>query len=334
MKRKLSQKNVDTVPSIEDIETPAAVVLASMEIRKFLRDLITKKETDVIISTRRKGSWIIDDTLKTSDLEIKHYTNDDIQNIPPLNIVGKNVLIFDDSIHKGKSTLNILSKIKGYKDVRVACITTNDEALERIEKKKVKVEFLEKFKEYAAYDGKSKELIPGCQTYYYTFFMIPYISSLSVNYSPDYKSLFVEVRGGSSKTLESMTESVIDAIGGADGDDLYEVDNTMYTRRVSLRIGEEYLERYLSDIGVPYEMDISKLRISVSVYKSHSEIVVTPMLCPICDDVADVDMQNLPFYLSGRFIAENREKIIDTIKNKGFDIVREYVRTGTSEDNE
>ena len=64
--RRLSSKNKDTVSSIEDIEPPAVVTLASTEIRKFLRNTIAKRKTDIIISTIRKGSWIIDDILRTS----------------------------------------------------------------------------------------------------------------------------------------------------------------------------------------------------------------------------------------------------------------------------
>jgi len=67
--RRLSSKNKDTVSSIEEIEPPAAATLASVEIRKFLINTITKKETDIIISTIRKGSWIIDDILRTADIK-------------------------------------------------------------------------------------------------------------------------------------------------------------------------------------------------------------------------------------------------------------------------
>ena len=69
----------------------------------------------------------------------------------------------------------------------------NDGALKKIKEKEIEVEYLEKFEEYTSYDEKSRELTPGCQAYYYTFFMIPYISSLSVNHSPDYTSLSVIV---------------------------------------------------------------------------------------------------------------------------------------------
>ena len=144
--RRLSSKNKDTVSSIEDIEPPAVVTLASTEIRKFLRNTIAKRKTDIIISTIRKGSWIIDDILRTSgigdtletlppdgidnthwtsDSKIVHCTNGDIEKITSLDPSDKHVLVFDDSIHNGDGALDILSKIKGFADVRVVCIAIN-----------------------------------------------------------------------------------------------------------------------------------------------------------------------------------------------------------------
>lgn len=214
----------------------------------------------------------------------------------------------------------------------------NNEALKKIKKEGVEVEYLEKFKEYTTYDEESGELTRGCQAYYYTFFMIPYIKGLSVNYSPDYRSLSVIVEGGSSKELQAMIDSVVGVISIKNDlvyekkNDLYEVDNTKYTRRASLGIDESYLEEYLSELKAPYEIDILKLRISASAYRDYSEIVVTPMLCPICDDVAGVDMEGLPFYLSGKFINEHREKIISGLKNGGFNVLRNSVMPGMADD--
>ncbi|MCL2032714.1 MAG: hypothetical protein FWG96_05550 [Methanomassiliicoccaceae archaeon] len=331
--RKLSPKNMDTVPSIEDIESPAAVTVACIEIRRFLTDIITKKDTDVVISTLRKGSWIIDDIIKIRNLKVIHYTNENIEKVPSTDLLDKNILIFDDSIHSGQSVINVLSKINKTDDVRAACITINDEALEKIEECGIEIEYLEKFKDYYKY-GDNGELIPGCQAYYYAYFMMPYISNLSVNYSPDYKSLSISVEGGLPKDLKSMTDSIISAIEESCQNSSYEVDNTMYTRRVSLHINGKCLCRYLSELKIPYETDISKLRISASIYGNYSEIVVTPMFCPICEDVDGIDLKNLPFLLSERFIADNCGKIINSLTTNGFSVVKKNIIVGTAGNND
>ncbi|MCL2607086.1 MAG: hypothetical protein FWD92_00805 [Methanomassiliicoccaceae archaeon] len=138
--RKLSSKYRNSVPSIEFMEPPAAVTLASAEIRKFLIDTITKRETNLIISTMRKGSWIIDDILNTSDLRIEHYTNYDLEKITPSALSGKHILVFDDSIKTGESTLSVLSKLGGLVNVCVACIAINDKALMNIKEKCSEIE--------------------------------------------------------------------------------------------------------------------------------------------------------------------------------------------------
>jgi len=331
--RRLSAKNTDTVPSIEYIESPAAVSIASTEIRKFLKRIITGKDTDLIISTVRKGSWIIDDILRTCRLNLKHYTNQNIKDVSLSDLEGKSILIFDDSVKTGESILTILSEMTGYRHVRAACIMINDDALKTFRERGIDVDYLERFKEYASYNNDNGELAQGCQAYYYAYFMIPYISTLSVNYSPDYKSLSLIIKGGSTKDLKNMTDLVAKTIMEDRGGDIHEVDSTLYTRRISFNIDVKYLEGRLLDLNVPYESDLSKIRVSASIYKDFSEIVVTPMFCPICDDVKGLDMKSLPFLLSEGFISDYCKKTVACLTKNGFDIIRKRVMTGTSGDN-
>lgn len=331
--RRLSSKNIDTVPSIEKIEFPATVAVACAEVRRFLMEIITKENTDVIISTLRKGSWIIDDILRVYGLNITHFTNKRLEEVPKEDLFDKHILVFDDSIHEGKSIINILSKINMPCSVRVACIAINDEAVEKIEKEGIDLVYLERFRDYTKY-GDNGELVPGCQTYYYAYFMIPYISNLSVNYSPDYKSLSIIVKGGLPKDLTTMTDSVVSVLTENVENDSYEVDSTMYTRRVSLSIDKEYMGLHLSELKIPYETDLSKLRVSASICGGFSEIVITPMLCPICEDVEGVYMKGLPFYLSEKFIEDYRNKITDRLRKNGFDILQQQIIIGTAGSNE
>lgn len=324
--------DVDAVPGVEEIEAPAAVAVACEEIHGFLTDVLIRRKTDVIISTLRKGSWIIDDFLKIRDLKILHYTNKELEKIPYADLSDKNVLVFDDSIHSGDSVNAVLSKVRGHRNICVGCIAINEEALSALKKRGFEVKFLKSFMDYKSC-GCNQELLPGCQQYFYTYFIIPYISNLSVNYSPDYKSLSLMVEGGSQKTLKPMTDSVVRAIKKSCQNDLYEVDNTVYTRRVSLNIDRECMDTYLSELGIPYEMDLSKLRISASLYKNYSEVVVTPMFCPICESVEGTDMDDLPFLLSERFIRDHCENIIGSLKENGFDVVQNNIIIGTAGNN-
>jgi len=265
-------------------------------------------------------------------MNAKHYTNECVKDIPSSCLNDKDVLVFDDSIHTGKSVTDILSGIPGSSRVRVACVMINDEALEALKKKDIAVEYLEKFKEYTSYDG-NKELSQGCQAYYYVYFMIPYISTLSINYSPDYKSLSLMIRGGSSKDLKKMTDPIIGAVNGVDEDDVYVVDDTLYTRRISFSIDGKYLDDFLNDLDVPHEIDQSKIRVSASVYKDYSEIVITPMLCPICVDTEGVDAEKLPLMISERFIRDHCEKISEILTENGFEITWRRIVKGTADHN-
>jgi len=327
--RKLSSDNIDTVPSIEDIESPAAVSIAAEEIRKFLKRVVTANNTDVIISTMRKGSWIIDDLLRIDDLKIKHYTNEMIPYVISSEPKDRRILIFDDSVRTGNGITTILSSFGGYDHVRVACIVINEKALETIEKNGVSVDYLEKFKEYTSFGGNG-ELLSGCQAYYYAYFMIPYISALSVNYSPDYRSLSITVAGGSPRDLRTLTDLVAKTFSDDEKEEVHEIDRTMYTRRLSVSVDGKRFGKYLSDLGITYETDLSKLRISASVYKDRSEVVVTPVFCPICYDVDGVDMKDLLLLISERFIDDNRERIIGSLNKKGFNVVHCDIITGAA----
>lgn len=327
--RKLSSGCKETVRSIEDIEPPAAVAVACAEIRRFLTDVITKKDTDVIISTLRKGSWIIDDILRVRNLKTVHYTNGNIDEIPFDDLSDAHILVFDDSVHTGQSITDLLSRIGELRNVRVACIAINDGAVKEVEKRGVSVEYFERFRDYALY-GDRGELIPDCQAYYYTYFMIPYISNLSVNYSPDYKSLSIVIWGSSPKDLKLMTDSVVNAIECDGQNDSYVVDSTQYTRRVSLIIGEDCLESCLSDLKIPHETDTSKIRVSASAYGKYSEIVVTPMFCPICGEIDEIDIGGLPFFLSERFIRSYCERIMDSLTKSGLCVVQRKIIIGTA----
>lgn len=332
MSRKQKSEDIDVGLSIESLEPSAAVAIARTKIRKFLTEIIIDKKTDVIISTLRKGSWIIDDFLKIKELDIRHFSANSKLDCEEFN--GKHILIFDDSVHTGKSIRETLEKTEKFENVRVGCIVINDETKQEIEATGVSVTSLESFKDYTLY-GKGGELIPGCQAYYYAHFMIPYVSNLSVNYSPDYVNLSLILESSSSKELETIISCAINGIQGVERKEFYEVDRTANTMRASVPINKEYLDRYLmSELGATYEPDISKLRVSATVYRNYSEIVITPMFCPICDDIQGIIMEDLPFILSKKFIKEACGDTIATLEKAGYKVREKGLIIGTVGNNE
>lgn len=324
--RRLSSTDIDTSLSIENMEPSIAISIATKDIRRFLNDKIKGGEVDVILSTLRKGSWMIDDFLKIQGFNIAHYYIG--QKIQDEKLKGKRIVIFDDSIHTGKSIISDVTKAKEFGTVKVVCIAINDEAINTIKENNVKVDYLKKFEKYVAY-GDQGELLPDCQGYYYAYFMIPYISNLGVNYSPDYVSLTIMIKGGSVKEMDNITRVVMGSINDLNVDCANEIDCKSNTKRTSVDIGTSYLEKYIAEeLETKYEADISKLRVSVSIYDGYSEIVITPMLCPICDDISGIDMVDLPFYLSKKFISEVCSDIMHGLESAGYEIIKKHLIAG------
>jgi hypothetical protein len=280
--RKPVPGDVDTATELEEIISPETQIVARSEIYPFLKTTIENTNPEIIISTLRKGSWIIEDFIRNnpSIKKIKHITTyeSDCEDLS-----GKSILVFDDSIRSGDGIKKTVEKsITTAKSVTVACIAINKRAKNNIKSwGNISILYLKSFDTYKTYDDKGA-LEVGCQTYYYIHCMMPYISSISVNHSPHYNSLSIKLEGNTANELSQIIDCIINSTDGLilSPDSTHCVDGYIGTVRKAIDIDWNYVIDNIIDC----EKDIAKLRISGSAYDGYLEIIVTPMICPRCSD--------------------------------------------------
>ncbi|MDR3282172.1 MAG: phosphoribosyltransferase [Candidatus Methanoplasma sp.] len=310
----------DVAPSVEEVVNPITQIIARCEIQDFLRKTLDDVKPDAIVSTLRKGYWIIEDFIRAYGLEesLVHVTTDGVDDGI---LEGKSILIFDDSIHTGNGIEGTVKKAVelSKKPVHVACITINREAYDKIQSLgHVDIIHLKIFDEYLKFN--KNEFLPGCQAYYYFHYMVPYISTLSVNDSPDFCGLRLRIEGSSVDKLSPMMDCILNSLKhltSSDGD--HNRDSYIGTKRVSVDLDWDKV----SDHMEAFEKDIAKVRISASVRPNCSELVLTPMICPRCSDgdVNNTGVEHLLFTTSEDFINRNANVVQKELEAHGFHVI-------------
>lgn len=280
--------------------------MASVIIRGFLHDLLADGY-ELIVSTLRKGSWIIDDYLRREGIGTPHMisTNSDVAEASK----NRKVLIFDDSVRTGGSILDAYERIKNScRSFTVGCLLINDEAMDSLRDSGIpagSIRTMESFHRYREYEGGL--LSAGCQAYYYTNVVVPYVGTLLVNRSPDFMSLVIDSECRPGMDPESMCIGILELFIRAPGADIHLVDRSPNVLRVSEDLDQCYLLEAIEEPVGAWEPDQCKLRVSAACYNGHLEITVTPMICPIT--VRDDDEGCLE-RLSSDFIARYEDAIL------------------------
>lgn len=317
--------------SIDDGEypltTPFTTLLSTGTILDFL-DKNIPDDTALIVSTVRKGSWIIEDYIRRRGRRLCNITS----NEPfPTEYDGGKIVLFDDSIHTGETIDELYRKIsnteQGHilpeRDTTVCCIAINEGALSRLNTTGIyDVRYLRMFKTYEDYivtNGKERELAPDCQSFYYSHFIIPYISGLSFNYSPDYRSLSITLKDDTSADLRDIADTVLCALDGYSigAYDLYQ-DTRIIRRSAELEPGftSEVLKEFCS---APFETDMGKIRISVISWDGKTEIVITPIVSYVIR--TDDDLSDLLVRCSEKIIKRIKSDIMLGLENKRYNVL-------------
>lgn len=316
--------------SIDDGKRPLTSRLTTLLSTDTVLDFLDENipdDTGLVISTVRKGSWIIEDYVRRRDRSLSNITSN--EQLPSGYGSGR-IVLFDDSIHSGRTIEGLYRELVDAGDGRippgsitVCCIAINADALARLNAAGMDdVRYLRLFKTYEDYvvrDGRQQELTSDCQSFYYSHFIIPYISGLLFNYSPDYESLSISVKNDTSSNLEEIADIVVEAL-----DDILTRVDTLYqdTRviRRSAELSSEFASRMLGTYySEPFETDMRKIRVSVVSWNGRAEIVITPIVSYIIK--TDADLSDLLVRCSENIIGDVREKVISKLESGGYCIL-------------
>ena len=161
------------------------------DFKEFICDnLETLIDYDLVIKMKRKGKAIFDDIVEDerfSELEkLIQYTNSSVYFKSP-KIEGRKILIFDDSIHYGKSArkiINLLKKI-GYKKILFLTVVSQEESL-----KLLKEEYMENENiVFLQYKTKNEE---GYKKFYADY-MIGYLDHVNKSLEGDHTLIKLKI---------------------------------------------------------------------------------------------------------------------------------------------
>ena len=302
-------------------QNPESVRMSALAINSFLRREIAELKPDLIISELRKGSWIMDNYLQVNGLQIAHKTSSSELSLEDFE--GKRVMIFDDSVHTGSSVIKIYDRIRGHCDVSVCCIALNKDAMGLLSEHGIDIDSVHHYRLFDVYcEYESCHLIDSCQSYFYSYVIIPYIGWLTVNQSPDFTVCRVLIQPEKETRPERIAEIVYNAVGI----DFSQSDNVNSSRTASRYSAplEEDVGRYigLKDTEVEY----AKLRISVTELDQSVLVTITPIISFTTSDECDED--RLKYNPGKNYLLEKKTKIRGALgkvgRIYGFDIVRGY----------
>lgn len=295
--------------------------ISSLKIRQYLHMEINGRY-DLIISTLRKGSWIIDDYLLSTGLNIEHTSVKHGTGMAHVPIQNKNVLVFDDSIHTGEGIIEILSGLDASNKVTVCCLAIYDKARENIQEKYPDAE-LRFFKTFDIYDEASN---PSSQAYFYAYFIIPYINNISINYSPDFTSASIWVADETGMDIDILAQDLVgvlkrEIVGGCHRPDLesYLVSKNFNNVRLTILVPRALFERYLDDKPIS-DNDVCKIRISISRYDGFVDVTITPIFTPVRESMDDLD-EDIVFESSRAFLNRIVPKVCGWIERSGKQVL-------------
>lgn len=284
------------------------VVSVRMEVREHIVGIVERHNIDYIIGIPRKGYWIVDDAVKTYlrgyDVECASYDSD-----RSYDVMGKNVLIFDDTINTGQHVTEAVHRVR---ESRPASIVVGTLAIIEQTARKLEVDLasdipfhVESIRTFEVYDRyESGRVVPGCLCYYYAYVVRPLIYSLCLNPVNDYCNWFFRT--------DAICSHVI----------LDRIKQTLGITEHKVVLEEEFRSRYV--LPIPWDMaypgyrpesrSLSKLRISTVSLDDEVMVMVTPVMNPIVDhDQSNDDAQSFFNDISRAFIESIKDRILDAM---------------------
>lgn len=279
----------------------------------FLVRIVEENSIDTVLSIARKGTWMIDDALRTflKSKGIIHLSFGTDLKFPE----KARVMVFDDSVNTGRRMSEAIDMVldSDPESVTAATLAITTDSLDvlkgRYEGRNVGFEpmrVLESYKDFNAYS----ELRPGCQSYYFATAILPYVNTLDSNRNPGFYNWVIWIDG--SADPDSVFERVRAYMEG-EGWTL-----NPYTKGVAF--DNARLISFDRCGGTGFERGhggFSKVRFSLVDVEGGWELSVSPIMCfdneAVCDEVVDDHYLDL----SGEFVRENREGILEALGNLG-----------------
>jgi len=155
-----------------------------VEFKDFIySNLETLIDYDLVIKMKRKGKAIFDDIIEDERLsgleKLIQYTNSNVYYYTP-KIEGRKILIFDDSIHYGKSARKIIHLLKkiGYEEILFLTVISQEESLKLLEEEYTEDENIS-FLQYKTKNERGYEK-------FYADYMIGYLDHVNKSLESDH----------------------------------------------------------------------------------------------------------------------------------------------------
>jgi len=215
----------------------------------------------------------------------------------------------------------------------LVCLIINDEAIKIIHQKYPETEIIA-LKQFSKYENcnKDNELLPGCQTYYYIHYVVPYASSLSINYSPHFYNWRLKIDPCNDDQVDYILENLIKSISSDIMLEKSVWNPFIRTRRASVNIN------WRNEIPVKWinrcSDDFSKIRIAASMYNNYTELVITPMICPIissndlsndCEIFSNNEYEDILRDFGEYYIENHKKEILSELKKLNISLIEEDV---------
>jgi len=245
-------------------------------IRKLLKASIT--QIDTIVTGDRKGTNILTDFLFDNPHLNKFNiaTDNRWRWESKSQIRGMKILIFDDSVHSGRTIIKLVKKLYrgGAKEISIACLLINQKAIRSIRREFPHIKIHPIIMPFTKY---------GAQQKYYTTELIGYLSGIRNKRNPDFPILKFRLAFGDKTKLQTLIESVlrrhypiieiitIDSIADKKGAISVTVEfdpNSIFSKRL-----KDIIRTELPDLS-------AKMRFNIIATNAHCDITFTSIFSP------------------------------------------------------
>ena len=283
------------------------------KISGFLIRVVEENSIDVVLSIARKGTWMMDDALRTflKSKEIVHLSFGTDSHIPK----NARVMVFDDSVNTGRRMSEAIDMTldSAPESIIAATLAITSDTLnylkERYNGRNVRFEPMGIFESYKDFNAYS-ELRPGCQSYYFATAILPYVNTLDSNRNPGFCYWVVGLDG--SADPDSVFERVRKYMESIDW------TFNPYMKGVAFDNARHIsFDKYGGSGFECRHGGFSKVRFSLVDTGEAWELSVSPILCFDMERRDDETVDNPCQILSCEFVRENREGIMEALSDLG-----------------
>ncbi|MCC4770834.1 hypothetical protein FXV91_11785 [Methanosarcina sp. DH2] len=246
---------------------------------------------DVVIKIGRKGAFVFEDLCKGYPLNVSEITFFDFSCFDPQTLKGKNILVFDDSIHTGKTIKKMLSTINDFGSLTVVTILASKDTYENLVNEYPNVRFV------------SHKILPEIEflKVYYNF-MPAYFDSICI---PNLNLIVDKITFSRKLSKEEVVKLF--------STELYEpeiIDSSIQFEdrfKMVLEFDEELRKKtyeYAVSNGINFELDQCKVRFFIHILENQTQIYLEYVITPI---PTNLTLSNCTGRLNYKYFLCNKE---------------------------